>query len=102
MPPCGDGLSVKVKAGDSLFEEEHLGGDVSIYGISVAELADPCALDSVNDKSATDDFSGFVQLEIMPQIFVDSVGARADNRSDVAGYDQVDGGLFGRGKNLVV
>ena len=60
-----------------------LGGDVGVDGIVIPELTDPCVLDGVNDEGAKVAFGGLMQLEIMQQIFVDSLGAGAENGSGV-------------------
>ena len=69
---------------------ERLGGNTGVDGIIVSELANPCVLDGVDDEVVTDAFGGFVKLEIVPQIFVDSLGVGADNGSGVVGNYQVD------------
>ena len=81
---------------------ECLGGDFGVDGIVVLELADTCVFGGVNNEGTIAAFGGFVQIEIMPKLFVDSLGARADNGSGIAGGDWVDDGPCGRGKHPMV
>ena len=53
-------------------------------------------------KSATAAFGGFVQLEIVPQWFVDDLSAGATNGSGGIGDDWVDYGMCRRDKHLEV
>ena len=59
-------------------------------------------LDDVNDEGVTATFSSFAQIEIVPQLFVDSIGEGADNGSGVIGYDWVDDRPCGKGKHFLV
>ena len=52
-----------------------LGGDVGVDGLIVSKLADPCVVDVVDDEGATVAFDGFIQLEILPQRFLDGLRA---------------------------
>ena len=47
-------------------------------------------------------FSSFVQIKIVPKIFVDGIGEGADNGGGVFGYDRVDDVPFGRGGHFVL
>ena len=79
-----------------------LGGDVRIYGLGVPEIVDQFVFDSVNDEGMTGTFSSFVQIEIVPKIFVEGIGEGADNVSGIVGYDRVDNVPFGRGRHFVL
>ena len=81
---------------------ERLGGDAGVDGIGMPELADPCVLNSVDYEGTTAAFVSFVQLEIMPQIFLNSIEEGADNGSGIVGDGRVDRGMYGRGEHLVV
>ena len=81
---------------------ERLGGEIGVDGLGGPELVDTCVFDGINDESTAAAFGGFVQLEIVPQRFVDGLEARVDNGSGVVGDDRVKKGPCGRGKNLVV
>ena len=79
-----------------------LGGNVDIYGLVVTYLADPCALDGVDDEGVSAVLGGFVQIEIVPQQLVDGLGAGKENRSGVVWDIWVDGGTCGREKHRIV
>ena len=81
---------------------ERLGGDVSVDGLGVPELADPCVFVGVDDEGAETAFGGFVLFEIIPQQFVGGIGAGVDNRIGVIGEDQLDHTPCGRVKHLDV
>ena len=76
---------------------EQLGGNVGIE-----YLAGPCVFDGVDDEGVTAMSSGLVKFEIVPQQFVDGLGAGEENGSGVVADDWVDEGMCGRGKHLVV
>ena len=81
---------------------ERIGSEVCIDGIGVLELADPCVLNIFDYEGVTAKFGGLVQIEIVPQIFVDGLGEGADNGSGVVWYCRVDVGPCGRVKHLVL
>ena len=62
---------------------ERIGCDSGVYGLGVVEFADPCLLHSINDEVAATAFGSFVQLVIIPHLFVDGLGAVADDLSSV-------------------
>ena len=68
---------------------ERLGGDVIVDGIGVPKLANLCILNGVDDEGTKSALGRFVQLEIMPQQFVDSLRALSDNSSGVIRDGQV-------------
>ena len=79
-----------------------LGGDVRIDSLGVPEIANTFVFDRVNDEGMTGTFSSFVQIEIVPKIFVEGIGEGADNGSGIVGYDRVDNVPFGRGRHFVL
>ena len=81
---------------------ERLGGDVGVDGIGVLDITDPCVFDSVYYEGATAALGGFLELEIVTQIFVGGLGIGADNVSGFVRDGRVDDGKCGRGKHLVV
>ena len=81
---------------------ERIGGNVDVYGLVVPELVDPCVLEGDDDEGVTAVFCGLVQLEIVPQWFVDGLGGGADNRSGVVWDRQVGGGPCGGIEHLIV
>ena len=81
---------------------KRLGVDVGVDIIIVPELADPCVFNGVNNEGKKYTFGDFVQLEIVPQQFVEVPGAGADNGSGFIRYDQLDGGPCGRRELLAV
>ena len=81
---------------------ERIGGNVDLYGLVIPELVDPCVLEGDDDEGVTAVFCGLVQLEIVPQRFVDGLRAGADNESGVIWDFRVYDGPCGRGEHLVV
>ena len=110
IPAVGENLRCEVKIVERVepaamkleIIHEHLGGNVSGDGLGMPELEDPRVLDGVDDGGVTAAFGGFMKLKVVPQKFVESLGAGADNGSGVVRNDQVDDRLCGRGKHLVV
>ena len=58
---------------------ERLGGDSRVDSLGVPKLAYPYVFNSIDDEGAAGAFRGFVQLEIVPNRFVDGIGAGGDN-----------------------
>ena len=63
---------------------------------------DQCVFDGADDEGATAAFGGLVQLEIVPNLFVDGLGSGVDNGSGVIWDDWVDDRPCRRGEHLVM
>ena len=62
---------------------ESLGFEYDVYGLGGMEFSDPCLLHSIDDEVTATTFGGFVQIVIIPHLFVDGLGAVADIVSSV-------------------
>ena len=81
---------------------EPLGGNVGIDCLVMTNLADPYVFYGVNNEGATTVFGSFMQIEVVPKKFVDSIIAGEDNGSSVIRDYWLDEGMCGRGKHIVV
>ena len=62
---------------------ERLGHYVGIDGFGMAKFADLCVLHVVDDEGAATAFGGFMELVIIPQLFIHGIRATLDNGSSV-------------------
>ena len=81
---------------------ERLGSDVGIDFLVMTNLTDPYVFYGVNNEGATAVFGSFMQLEVVPKKFVDSIIAGEDNGSSVIRDYWLDEGMCGRGEHIVV
>ena len=81
---------------------ELLGGGVGVDGIGVLDIADPCVCGGVDNEVTTAVSVGFIQLEILPQNFVNGLGAVLYNGSGLIGDYQANSSSCWRVKHLVV